>query len=146
MTSSARRRQSRRPWLSHWSQFVRSTIGPGRYSSSGQRSSVCSEVSKCLSRTSSSISSPAGRSPRTSTGRMNRCACATTSSSKTSFSRLKQFTYSSMPGPETELKPASAARNAPTPVSMPACGSLNLESESAMYAWHGSSRCLATWA
>jgi len=74
----------------HWTDI--GGIGPGRYSSSGQCSSVCSDIMRCFSRTSSSMSGAVGRSSRTSTGRMNLLACATTSSSNASFSRLKQFT------------------------------------------------------
>src|SRR6188768_1531774 len=51
----------------------------------------------------------AGKSSRTCVSRTKLRHCPQTSLSNTSFARLKVSTKSSMPGPDTELTPASAA-------------------------------------
>ena len=90
------------------------------------------------------MSPSTGRSSATRTSRTKRSACPHISSSKTSFGRLNTSRKSSIPGPDTELTPASAAISAEPNVSAPACASRIGPSDSAMYDWHGSPSDFAT--
>ena len=75
---------------------------------------------------------------------MNRSAWPHSSSSSTSLGRLKTSRKSSIPGPDTELTPASAASSADPNVSAPACASTSFASDSAMYACVGRPSDFAT--
>ena len=99
---------------------------------------------RCWSAISWSMSSLTGRSSATFTSRTNRSACAHISSSKTSLGRLNTSRKSSIPGPDTELTPASAAMSALPNVSAPAWASRIGPSVRAMYDCVGRPSDLAT--
>ena len=71
--------------------------------------SCASAMIRCWSAISWSIRAPTGRSSSGLTSRTKRSAWPHISSSKTSLGRLNTSRKSSIPGPDTELTPASAA-------------------------------------
>ena len=84
---------------SRWAGTARSASGP----------SCAAAMIRCWSAISWSISAPTGRSSSGLTSRTKRSAWPHISSSKTSLGRLNTSRKSSIPGPDTELTPASAA-------------------------------------